>query len=354
MRSLGLARTAGVALLTYAANALFRLGRWEDAEEAVAEAWALRPTGAAALEVRLARCRIDLGRGRLDDAAADLEAVELLARSTAGPRHRIPLLVLFAALELWRRRPEHALRHVEDGLTVAEAGADDIWSIAPLVWHGTWAWADLVAARTPPSQAQADRLRQHCAELDRRGPSTVPAVRRRSRRSASCAPPRWPGPSRPPIPTRGNAPSTPWTSTSTPTRPPTPGCGRPRRCSSAARAAPTRRTCCGTPRTSPAHLGARPLLEDIAALAGRARITLDIPAQPPPPATAPGVLDGLTARELEVLHELANGLTNREIGERLFISEKTVGVHVARIFAKIGVHSRVQASAVLHRLSGTP
>jgi DNA-binding NarL/FixJ family response regulator len=101
-------------------------------------------------------------------------------------------------------------------------------------------------------------------------------------------------------------------------------------------------------------LGARPLLEDIAALAGRARITLDIPAQPPPPATAPGVLDGLTARELEVLHEVANGLTNREIGERLFISEKTVGVHVARIFTKIGVHSRMQASAVLHRLSGTP
>ena len=147
MRSLGLARTAGVALLTYAANALFRMGRWEDAEEAVAEAWALRPSGAAALDVRLARCRIDLARGRLDDAAADLEAVELLARSTTGPRQRIPLLVLFSALALWRRRPEDALRHVEDGLTVAEAGADDIWAIAPLVWHGTWAWADLVTAR---------------------------------------------------------------------------------------------------------------------------------------------------------------------------------------------------------------
>jgi DNA-binding NarL/FixJ family response regulator len=101
-------------------------------------------------------------------------------------------------------------------------------------------------------------------------------------------------------------------------------------------------------------LGARPLLEDIAALAGRARITLDIPDETPPPAAAPGVLDVLTARELEVLHEVANGLTNREIGERLFISEKTVSVHVARIFTKIGVHSRVQASAVLHRLSGTP
>jgi DNA-binding NarL/FixJ family response regulator len=100
-------------------------------------------------------------------------------------------------------------------------------------------------------------------------------------------------------------------------------------------------------------LGARPLLDDIAGLAGRARISLETP----PPAAAhaePGVLDVLTARELEVLHEVANGFTNKEIGQRLYISEKTVGVHVARIFTKIGVHSRVQASAVLHRSNGAP
>ena len=101
-------------------------------------------------------------------------------------------------------------------------------------------------------------------------------------------------------------------------------------------------------------LGARPLLDDIADLAGRARITLEMPPPSPAAHAEPGVLDVLTARELEVLHEVANGLTNREIGQRLYISEKTVGVHVARIFTKIGVHSRVQASAVLHRSTGTP
>ena len=178
MRALGLARTCGVALLTHAANALFRLGRWDEAERAVAEAWKLGPTGAAALDVRLARCRITLGRGRLDEAAADLEAVELLSRSTSGPRQRIPLLVLFAALELWRRDPARALRHAEDGLALAEAGAGDIWSLAPLVWHGTRAWADLVAAGGPaPAPAQVDRLRRHCAELSLRATTTVPAVR---------------------------------------------------------------------------------------------------------------------------------------------------------------------------------
>jgi DNA-binding NarL/FixJ family response regulator len=67
-----------------------------------------------------------------------------------------------------------------------------------------------------------------------------------------------------------------------------------------------------------------------------------------------GPAEPLTLRERGVLKLIAEAHTNREIGERLFISEKTVSVHVARIFTKIGVHSRVQASAVLHRLSGTP
>ncbi len=122
MRELGLDRTAGVALLTYEANALFRLGRWADAQQAVAEAWKLGPSGAAALDVRLARCRIDLGRGRLDAAAADLEAVELLARSTTGPRQRIPLLVLFSALELWRRHPERAAAARRGGASGGRGG----------------------------------------------------------------------------------------------------------------------------------------------------------------------------------------------------------------------------------------
>jgi DNA-binding NarL/FixJ family response regulator len=98
------------------------------------------------------------------------------------------------------------------------------------------------------------------------------------------------------------------------------------------------------------RLGAQPLLDDIVDLAGRARLPLAEPAPPAPAGSSVRTpLDGLTTRELEVLTELSKGLTNREIGERLYISEKTVGVHVGRIFHKIGVHSRVQASAVLHR-----
>lgn len=62
---------------------------------------------------------------------------------------------------------------------------------------------------------------------------------------------------------------------------------------------------------------------------------------------------GLSAREREVLAQIARGRTNREIGERLFISQKTVGVHVGNILSKLGVSGRVEAATVAIRLGLT-
>jgi DNA-binding NarL/FixJ family response regulator len=68
----------------------------------------------------------------------------------------------------------------------------------------------------------------------------------------------------------------------------------------------------------------------------------------------PGPLAGLTARELEVADLVAQGMTNRQIAERLFIAERTVEGHVERIRAKLNVHSRTQVGASIARVRAWP
>ncbi len=130
--------------------------------------------------------------------------------------------------------------------------------------------------------------------------------------------------------------------------------------------------------TTGAELGALPLLQAVHDLAERGRVALPAdlfdalrvaaaaedaasrgdPARTGPrgatlPARRPGAATetfGLSGRERGVLAEIVAGRTNREIGERLFISEKTVGVHVGNILAKLGVAGRVEAATVAIRL----
>ena len=59
----------------------------------------------------------------------------------------------------------------------------------------------------------------------------------------------------------------------------------------------------------------------------------------------------LTARERQVLAELAAGLSNREIAEKLYLSHRTVGVHVSSLLAKLGARSRTEAAAAAAQLN---
>jgi DNA-binding CsgD family transcriptional regulator len=91
-------------------------------------------------------------------------------------------------------------------------------------------------------------------------------------------------------------------------------------------------------------LGAAPLEADLKVLARRGRLA----AGPAP--DQPLRRLGLTEREAEVLDLLAEERTNRQIGDVLFISEKTVSVHVTNLLRKLGVQSRTEAADIRRRL----
>lgn len=101
------------------------------------------------------------------------------------------------------------------------------------------------------------------------------------------------------------------------------------------------------------RLGARHLVEETELLAGRARISLSTtPELAPAPAPETDAVSslGLTPREQDVLRRVADGLSNRQIAEELYISPKTASVHVSNILAKLGVSGRTEAAAMTHRL----
>ncbi|WP_243059115.1 response regulator transcription factor [Nocardioides sp. SR21] len=68
-----------------------------------------------------------------------------------------------------------------------------------------------------------------------------------------------------------------------------------------------------------------------------------------PPRTAPELAD-LTEQELKLLELIAEGLTNRQIGERMFLAEKTVKNYVSSILAKLGLERRTQAAVLASKL----
>lgn len=91
-------------------------------------------------------------------------------------------------------------------------------------------------------------------------------------------------------------------------------------------------------------------------------VIVEVPVEVPAPAAPPGfVLNHakveeleLTRRELEVLNLMADGLSNREMAERLCISENTVKTHCSRLFDKLGAGRRTQAVQLARALQLIP
>jgi DNA-binding NarL/FixJ family response regulator len=99
------------------------------------------------------------------------------------------------------------------------------------------------------------------------------------------------------------------------------------------------------------RVGARPWTE-------RARAELRASGVTPASAAQRDVLAELTPQQLQIARLAAAGLTNREIGERIFLSPRTVGFHLYRVFPKLGITGRAQLRDALPEspqpLDGTP
>ncbi|MGC1210189.1 MAG: LuxR C-terminal-related transcriptional regulator, partial [Micromonospora sp.] len=358
---LGLGRTWETRLLAIATNGLFRVGQWSEAEKVVAAALRHRPSGADAVELLLARCRLSVGYGDIEASDRDLEAVATVLAG-GGARHVLPMLILRAGLAMWEGRHDLARQAVQRGLT--ESRSDDVIVLATLAWHGLRAEAEAYASRTVPvDETAVRRLREVVDRVARKSEHAGRPVRyivdgflalcdAEVSRLDGNDPELW---------ARSAAE---WDRRNHPY----PAAYSRLRQAEALLARRSRLATAGKLLRQAYQmaqgLGAVPLSSEIRTLAGRARVTLEervptgapVPAprsaRPAAPATAEPAVDELavlTAREREVLAAVAEGLTNKEIGQRLFISERTIGVHVSHIFDKLQVRTRVQASAIFLR-----
>jgi DNA-binding CsgD family transcriptional regulator len=358
MREMGLSMTYGAFMEMNAADGLITLGRWDEALR-LAEATEPISRGNGRIFANIQLARIHTGRGNIEASRRAIDhAAAKLARPTEA-QFSGPLAGTRIELELLLGNIAAARAEVEQVLPILEQTEDR----ATLAWF--LARALRVEAETA-EHARAARDDAGVAEAERRGndlharllavePGDVPRGYRANielgRQFGTAEVSRIAGRSDPDAWSlaASGAASRPLVFEA--------GYARFRHAEAILAARGSREeaaTILARSRETAVALEARPLLEAIDGLAARARLSLGDVAEFAE-AVAPGVDDpaapyDLTARELEVLRLVVAGRTNRQIGEELFISESTAGVHVSRILAKFGVGGRVEAATIAARL----
>jgi ATP/maltotriose-dependent transcriptional regulator MalT len=322
-------------------------GDWDEAEAGLPdpERWSGMQ---ARIGILLARARLALGRGDHVAAAALLAELEPIGAASSDPQVLGPLGVV--AAELRRREGDLAAASaaVDEWFDRLAFCREDAIGVSQLAAVGVTVAAD--AAERARDLGDAGALRDALARVDALL-ARVSAAAHPSRPVESAAllvaeaeAGRAAGDSDPEAYGRAAAA---WESL-----------GRPepaalmRRHEAEAHAAAGDRAAAGEAARA-AHalavrLGAGWLRGEVEGLVARARLDLeDGVAEPAEPALQDAF--GLTARERQVLTLVASGATNREIGEALFMAQKTASVHVSRILTKLNVRSRTEAAAVAHR-----
>jgi DNA-binding CsgD family transcriptional regulator/tetratricopeptide (TPR) repeat protein len=320
----------------------FMTGDWEGAA-AAAELAGASVSGTVITRVSAAGLLVLVGRGRFDVADRRLERL--------GQRWRVDQQVMTlvgtcgAELECWRGRPEQAAEYVEQALDRLRRNAPWHLVALSLCALGVAAYADIADAARQAHDETAERkavaageaISEHAQQtLERGRPDSrevgpegrawfarvqAETARLRGRRD----PARW----RAVVDAFGYGETyrqahARWRLAETLLS----GPGEHGRDLAAEELRTAAQTAGG--------LGAVPLQQAVEGLARRARIGLGASRQP-------STVGPLTPRESAVLSLVAAGRTNRQIGAELFISEKTVSVHLSRAMAKLGAGSRTEA-----------
>jgi DNA-binding CsgD family transcriptional regulator len=352
-RRLGLERSHGGWLAAYAGDLCFRLGRWDDADRYSLKALATAPLPTmAAMHGRIWRAQLEIERGEF------ASAVDLLDEAKEGfAHHRTPQFAGYfrdrAALAIWQGRLDDARAVVEQGLDLL-AGAEEEQYFRGLLTIGLRAEADHAEqARDRRATVEAETARQvgtalltRLQQLADQAAAPKPETAAYARLGEAEA-------------TRLDGHSDPecWTAAAASweqlAQPYPAAYARCRQAEAlltqhGTRAAAT--TALRQAHQTAERLGAAPLRRELEGLARRARIDLaEPPAADQITPTRPADPFGLTPREREVLTLVADGRTNPQIAETLFISRRTAGIHVSNILTKLGVATRGEAAAIAHR-----
>jgi DNA-binding CsgD family transcriptional regulator len=332
------------ALLGNVLESLFWLGRWDELTQRLNARGEQHPGEIPSLALWRAEAALRTARGDFA-RAAQLHDRCRAAHSGAHVEASVAIQASLAELQLWRGQPRAALVTARQGLGLLAGGKHSALT-AWLLAVGSRACADLGAAGAADGSAlTAGELAARIADLRRAGPASRLAQAHLANAEGELA--RMTG---------GDADNAwqraacAWERLAAPF----PQAYAGWRWAEALLRTPGQRRSAGRALVE-AHamadaLDAGPLRDQIERLARRARLNL-WPAAAGSSGEQPGPPDafGLTQREQQVLVRIACGDTNRKIAKALFISEKTVGIHVSRILAKMQVPNRAAAAAIAHR-----
>jgi DNA-binding CsgD family transcriptional regulator/tetratricopeptide (TPR) repeat protein len=358
-RRMGVDRHSGDQLRVQAAWRLSRMGRLKEAEEVLAPALeaATTPFNVAATTGLAGYLATE--RGDLDAGERQLEEAWALVQRSGGFQLIGPQLAWLVSLRLWKGELQRARALAHEGLERAAGAEGELIYTAALYWLAVRIEADLAErARALGDESQIARARKAATEALAQLDATIRGVR---------------GDGAPPESLAFQALASAELTRLEAVHDPDPwrvaadrfeGLGEFSRVAYADFRAAEALAVSGAPRARVAErlraahsiaasFGLVLFGEQVEALARRAHVGLESVGEAGRPADAgvdPAAQLGLTDRELEVTRLLAEGRTNRQIGEELFITAKTASVHVSHILTKLGAANRAEATAAAHRL----